>query len=478
MSFFHKKTADGASQRHPAPVSRRASRAGTFSAGLTALVIAAVVVFNLLMAQLPDTATQFDLTDSRIYRISDTSVDYLGKIQDDVEIHVLADKSSVDTRIVRFLSKYEDLSPHLKVEYLNPTVHPSVLNKYNCEAGTIAVTCEKTGRQETVPISSIIGIDQMAYYYYGTKTETSFDAEGLLTSAVDGVLNSTSRTLYATQGHEETAISADVTALFKKSHVTLSDVNLLTAGGIPDDCSLLVLNAPVKDLADDELTMIEAYLSQGGQVIYCMSSKDGDRPNLEKLCASYGMDVAPGIIEDPQHCYQNNPFLFFPTVNTQADAASGLADDATLLFYGSRGMTIGKPARDTVTVTSILDTSSGSYAVVDENNAVQGTYSVGALATEKISDTVTARFTVYGADSLINQDLLGSFTNLDNAKLFISSATCGFSDVSNLSIDPVSLAAPTNTISTGGIWALLFIFVLPLAALITGFVRWMRRRRL
>ena len=28
----------------------------------------------------------------------------------------------------------------------------------------------------------------MTYYYYGTKNETDFDAEGLLTSAVDAVL--------------------------------------------------------------------------------------------------------------------------------------------------------------------------------------------------------------------------------------------------------------------------------------------------
>ena len=41
---------------------RHASRRGAFSAGLTALAVAAVLVFNLLAAQLPEQWAQIDLT--------------------------------------------------------------------------------------------------------------------------------------------------------------------------------------------------------------------------------------------------------------------------------------------------------------------------------------------------------------------------------------------------------------------------------
>ena len=50
--------------------------------------------------------------------------------------------------------------------------------------------------------------------------------------------------------------------------------------------------------------------------------------------------------------------------------------------------------------------------------------------------------------------------------------------VEAISIEPVSLTTPSNTITSGGIWALLFILVIPAALLIFGFVRWMRRRKL
>ena len=109
---------------------------------------------------------------------------------------------------------------------------------------------------------------------------------------------------------------------------------------------------------------------------------------------------------------------------------------------------------------------------------IQGSYVVGAVATEEIDEDTTARLTVYGADSLINSDIYNGFSNVDNVDLFIHSATVGFDDVSAISIEPVSLLTPTNTITSGGIWGLLFILVIPAALLIYGFVRWLHRRKL
>ena len=56
---------------------RHSSRRGAFSAGLTALVIAAVIVFNLLVAQLPESISKLDMSDNKIYTVTDTSIEYL-----------------------------------------------------------------------------------------------------------------------------------------------------------------------------------------------------------------------------------------------------------------------------------------------------------------------------------------------------------------------------------------------------------------
>ena len=255
-------------------------------------------------------------------------------------------------------------------------------------------------------------------------------------------------------------------------------IHVLTDGGIPEDCSLLILNEPDQDLADDELDMILNYLAEGGQVIYNMAGELVDLPNFNALCAAYGMQVADGMIADTSQGYQNNPYLFFAQADTSVDAASSLTSDSMVLFYASRGFTLADPTRDTITVQPFLTTTENGYAVLDADNMTQGTYVVGAVATEEISEDTTARLTVYGADTLINTDVTNSFTNVDNVDLFIHSATVGFDDVSAISVEPVSLLTPTNTITTGGIWGLLFILVIPAALLIYGFVRWMHRRKL
>lgn len=457
---------------------RHASRRGAYSAALMALAVAAVLVFNLLAAQLPESWAQWDLTNSGIYDITDTSVEYLTALDQDVEVHVLADEDSVDSRIVRFLDKYEELSDHLTVEYIDPMVYPSVLSEYGVEANTVVVTCAATGRQESFAIDDIIGYDLMTYYYYGTKSETDFDAEGLLTSAVDAVLTEATRAVYQTSGHQETGLPSNVVEQLEKSHMSVDTVNLLTDGGVPADCDLLIINAPTRDLADDELDMVLEYLSTGGQVLYTMASQMDALPNLEAMCAAYGMTVADGFIADAERYYQNDPYLFFPLIDTSVDAASGLTSDSLVLVYGSRGMTLTDPERDTITVSSFLTTSEKGYAIADENNQTQGTYAVGAVATEEIDDGITARLTVFGASSLIDTGITSSFTNLDNTTLYITAALAGFEDIAAINIEPVSLSTPINTVTTGGIWGLLFILVIPVALLIYGFLRWMRRRKL
>lgn len=427
------------------------------------------------LPELPERWTQFDLTDSGIYDITDTSRDYLAHLTEDVAIHVLADKDDLDSRIVRFLDIYTDLGGHLSLDYTDPLVFPSVLSEYGVDSGSVVVTCEATGRPESFSIDDIFEYDIMSYYYYGIYNETAFDGEGLLTAAVDSVLTDAARTVYQTSGHGETALSADVTEQLRRSHVALGSVNLLTDGGIPAGCDLLLLNVPTRDLADDEPAAVRAYLSNGGQVFYAMAAQLDALPNLEALCGDYGITAVSGIVADTQRYYQNDPALFFPVLDT--GVCGGLTDDAVVLFYATRDLTLTEPARETIAVQPFLTTSGASYAVTGEETSSQGTFTVGAVATEE-TDNGTARFTVLGSDSLTNDEIAASFSNLDNGALFLSAITAGFGDVDAISIEPVSLTTVTNTISSGGIWALLFILVIPGALLVFGFVRWMRRRKL
>lgn len=484
------------------------TRRGAYSVGLTVLVIAVVIVFNLVVGQIPEAFRNIDVSSTKIYDISDTTTDLLEGLDKDVDMKVLAVKDETDERITTFLSKYAALSDRIHVEWIDPVLHPSALTDYDTAENTIVISCGDTGKTTTVSFNDILVMDEYSYYYYGTASYTEFDGEGQLTSAINYVTNDVERTVYQTTGHGEGTLSATVTDLMEKNSYTLSELNLLMTTSIPEDCDLLLMYAPVSDLSEDEAQMLTDYLGAGGKLMILLGdTSSADLPNLAGILKTYGIQAADGYIADPARCYQNNPYYIFPELSVYGDMADGITSQMVLLT-NTHGMTLTDPERDTITVTSFMSSSDQSYAVTEDAQR-QGSYVLGASAAEAIStedteasesgtdetnasdtdaedtdssledstETLESRLTVISAASLIDQSITDTFPQLENTKLFMNAVTANFDGVQNLSIEAKSLGVEYNTVQHAGLFSLLMIFGIPAVVLIGGFVVWFRRRR-
>ena len=215
------------------------TKQGTYSVGITAIVLAIIVVANLIVGQLPEKYRNIDVSSTNIYEISETSRKLLKELDQDVTLTVLAVKENADERIKTFLSKYASLSDHISVEWIDPVLHPSALSEYEAAENTIVVTGEETGKTTQISFGDIIVSDMYSYYYTGTASEMEFDGEGQLTSAVNYVTGDVSKKIYRTAGHGEATLSATVSDLMDKNNYTLSELNLLMNPEIPEDCDLL-----------------------------------------------------------------------------------------------------------------------------------------------------------------------------------------------------------------------------------------------
>ena len=462
---------------------------GSYSVGLTAIVLAIVVVANLLVGQLPENMRNIDVSDTNLYEITEVSRNLLNSLEDDVTFTVLAEKESTDERIKTFLSKYAGLSKHIAVEWIDPVLHPAALTEYDTSENTIVVTNESTQKSTTVTFSDIIVMDYCFYYYTGSYSESEFDAEGQLTSAVNYVTNDANETIYLTTGHGETSFSHTVSDLMKKNNYSVSEVNLLMEAQIPSDCDLLLLNAPLADLAEVERECISEYLADGGKVMLLLGENVETRmPNLESLLAEYGMEIADGYIADTKRCYQGNPYYIFPELNVSGDLAQGISSEMVLMIY-AQGLNMVDAARDTIHVSEFMTTSSGAYAVT-ETDETEGTYMIGAVATETVStdngdeadeedsaETKTSRLTVISSATLIDSQITDTFSTLENTTLFMNAVTANFDGVQNLSIEPKSLAVEYNTVQHAGLLSLFVIFAIPAILLIGGVVVWTKRRK-
>lgn len=474
------------------------TRHGAYSVGLTVLVIAVVIVFNLIVGQIPEAYRNLDVSSTKIYDISDTTTELLDSLDSDVDMTVLAVKDSTDERITTFLSRYAALSDKIHIEWIDPVLHPSALTDYDTTENTIVVSCEDTGKTTTVSFDDILVLDEYSYYYYGTESYTEFDGEGQLTGAVNYVTNDTDHTIYQTTGHGESSLSTTITDLMEKNSYTLSEVNLLMTTSVPDDCDLLLMDAPTTDLSADESEMLRSYLADGGKVMILFGDTSfAELPNLSEVLSEYGMEAADGYIADPTRCYQGNYYYIFPELSVSGDMADGISSEMVLLT-NAHGMNLVDPARDTISTTSFMSSSDQSYAVTEETQE-QGSYTLGAVATEKIensdedtedtdggddeaadsdsAETEESRLTVISAGSLIDQSITDAFPQLENTKLFMNAVTANFEGVQNLSIEAKSLGTEYNTMQHVGLLSFLVIFGIPAVILIGGFVVWFRRRR-
>ena len=61
-------------------IARHSSVRGAYSLGLMAAAVAVVIVFNLIIGQIPSAKMQLDMTGSQIYNITDTSLEYLAEL--------------------------------------------------------------------------------------------------------------------------------------------------------------------------------------------------------------------------------------------------------------------------------------------------------------------------------------------------------------------------------------------------------------
>ena len=457
------------------------SKRGSYTLAMTSIVIAIVIVFNMIVNLIPENKRQFDISSTNIYEISSKSKKIINNVDHNVTFYVLAEKSNTDKRIKTFINKYASLSDKIHIKWIDPVLHPSALTKYGTEENNIVISCKKTNRTTTVSFDDILV--SSASYYSTSSSASSFDGDGQLTSALNYVTSNKEYKAYYTSGHGESSLSSGVTSLLTKSRISTSDLLLMTATSIPDDCDLLIIDGATSDFTKDEVKLLSSYLKKGGKVVTLLAQTNKSMKNLYGLLKDYGLTVQSGYIADTERSYQGNYYYLIPNLSVSGDMASGISSNSVMMI-NSKGMTQSTPVRDSISTDAFMTTSSNGYAVT-EKKQTQGTYVLGATSTESVKVknskgkkvTKESRLTVYGSNMLIDEQITSSFSSLENLTLFTNSVTASLDNADNVSISPKSLEVSYNTIAHPGPFSILVVFVIPVGLIVGGFIVWFRRRR-
>ena len=249
--------------------------AGVFSTGFIAVGIAATVVINLIVSELPSSLTSVDLTSSKLYSLTQETKDYLKTLDKDITIYVIAGKDSVDSTVSETLKRYEEGSEHITVEYKDPAQSPTFYQQFtdsSVSAGSLIVNC---GTQSRVIDYNDLFESDFDYTTY-SSTVTGYDGEGQITSALQYVTSDSMPKIYQIQGHGETTLSGNFSKAIEKANLSSETLNLMDADAVPEDAQCLIINAPTSDFSEDDADKVITYLNNGGNLL--VNGKVEDKP--------------------------------------------------------------------------------------------------------------------------------------------------------------------------------------------------------
>lgn len=450
----------------------RQTKYAAYAAVYILVVVTIISIVNVLANRYNKS---YDATANKRYSLSEQTAKIVKGLKQDATITYF-DQSTRFDHAKDLLDQYKDLSPKVRVAYVDPDKNPQVAR----EAGI---------RNYGTAVVQI-----------GLKKEEaqSMTEEGITGAFIRDLKNNT-RTVCFVTGHGERQIDdSDRTGysrfrdLLKKDEYSSKSIDLLQKAEVPSDCTAVVMGGPSSDYQQPEVDAIQKYVEDGGRALFLLDpplkmgrSEITDNDALTNVLAGWGVTLDKDLILDlnpigqlaglgPQVALVTN-YDPHPIVNEMKGTATG--------FPISRSLEIKNT--DKTTVEKLFDSSSSSLAtenltspqvdVRDPKNkkgpltiAAAGTYNTGKQNSQ-------GRFVVVGSSDWASNSFINFNGNHDLAANMVNWLA---SDEDLISIRPkeqedrrvTMTKAQMNLVRTTS------QFLLPLAVVVWGVSVWWKRR--
>lgn len=479
----------------------RKARHGSMSIVITAIVIAIVIVINvicgLLVDRFPD--SKIDFTANNNFALQEDTIDYVSHLNKNVTLYVLTSEADFESQGGYFmqaktlLEKMESNSNgKIKIEYVDLTTNPTFTAKYSDidwteTSGNYLILVECGNNHKMLTLTDCFTYDQEYYSYYGQYMFTSTTVEQAVVTAMLNVTTDERVLVDIVTGNNEQEYTG-IKTLLEKNAYDVNEISLITQG-IDENAKFLIIYAPAVDFDEKSIDAISKWLDNDGKygrtLVYIPTTNHVDTPNLDALIADWGMEVNDGIVfeTNPDYLVTGTTEFAFITDYTE-HYVDGLKNaKIPVVVTDAKNILI----KDETMAHALLNTSSdtGVYPYdADENwdykDAMTGEpLVVGAEATKTSSENVTSNVIVFGSYMMFNEQIM-SFNSYNNSAYLMNIFnTIADKDDAGITIESKSLESTelgVTDVSTTAIALIVFIFVIPIAVLLTGIILWIRRR--
>ncbi len=450
----------------------RQTKYAGFAATYILVVLAAVVIANYLANE---HNKSYDATSNKRYSLSEQTAKIVKGLKQDATITYF--NQSTHFRDGKdLLEEYKNLSPKVKVQYVDPDKDPQQAR----EAGIRNVG------------TAIVQI--------GAKKEEakSMSEEGI-TGAFIRDLKSNTRTVCFLTGSGEHQIDdndregfSQFKQLLAKDNYETKTIDLLQKPEVPNDCTALVIAGPTRDYVQPEVDAIKKFVEDGGRAFFMLDpplkmgrSEIADNNALTSLLQGWGVTVDKDLILDlssvgqifglgPQVALVSN-YSSHPIVNDIKRTATGFPLARSIEIKNSDKTTVEKLFDSSTSSLATTNLSSARVSVQDPNNkkgpltiAAAGTYNTGKANAQ-------GRFVVVGSSGWAGNRFLEFNGNSD---LALNTVNWLSSDEDLISIRPKPPEDRRITMTQRQFSGVLVTsqFVLSLIVVVAGFGVWWKRR--
>lgn len=458
-----------------------ALKGGTYSLLMTGIVLAILVAVNVFVSVLPSSLTKYDMSATKLYSITSNTKVVVNALEKDVKIYWIVQADEEDAVLENLLSKYESLSDHIQVVKKNPDVYPTFASKYTSEEvanNSLIVECGEKSRYIS---ASEIYVSQMAADGY--STETSFDGEGTITSAIDYVVSEELPKLYVLEGHGEAELPETFAKQIERENMETENFSLLNEDTVPEDADAILLYAPTTDISEKEKEILVDYVENGGKMMVAAGpTESGKLTNLYSILENYDVEAADGIVveEDREYYAFQQPYILLPELQ-DSEITSPLAEEN---YYAILPIAQGLKVNDTTgRVTELLKTSETAFSkkagydletYEKEEGDTDGPFALAvSIDTEKDGQIV------WFSSSLFLEDMYNSYSSGANLDMGMNTLSSLIGEREAVSIRSKSLNYNYLTIdeSTASLLKTMMIGVFPIAFVVVGIVIMVQRRR-
>lgn len=458
-------------------------RLGVWSAVMVVAVTAAAVLLNIFIGKWN---VSWDLSQEKIYTISEQSKSIVRGLEQDITIYILDSEEGFPIGFKQILQQYLKNSSHIQVVYRDLTLYPNFPYEYVDTTATVnpdslIVVCGENHVYLDSEEFSSMGLSED-----GTTYGTIVEFEPLLTAAINSVNDGEVRMIYQTTGHNELSFSNSIQTGMMRDNFSLTDLSLLQASEVPEDADILIINAPTTDFSSEDCDKIRDYLDRGGSVYYILEAT-ASLDNLDALMADYGIEVVSGIVME-----QNLNMIYGGgTESATPTYIIPLVEDTEITHdYYKAGLAFMIPiARGLVEksgsgyeVTGLLSTSSYAYSKVNlyseyisrEDDDILGPFYLAALSEREGAGTLLVL-----SSSNVLADNVDEVVSGNNSNFFLNGLNYLLGTTDRIAIRGKEIAYDSNLYSSQTVYLIggISIVGIPALILVLGIVVVMVRKK-